>query len=240
MNSTTDFVKLRRKAGRVIAQMCKIVKIFWLNQQQNGFLPPPLLPGNQGQSGILPPPLPLGQLPGQSLLPPPPQLIPGIGSNKQNAGLIPPPALPKDNIIPAAKNQNRAPPVISSNDSVQAPPLLVSGDSGNMPPVSNQNAAGNIETPPPLALWLQMQRENTQPPLLRGQKEMVEPPKLRNNGIEVPPKFQTGNSCVANGQSRAHRNLNVDDLHAPPTKPSPNMLEPVPDFRTPPSPFGKP
>ena len=158
MNSTTDFVKLRRKAGRVIAQMCKRVKIFWLNQQQNGLLPPPLLPGNQGLNGILPPPLPLGQLPGQSLLPPPPQLIPGTGSNKQNAGLIPPPALPKDNVIPAAQNQNRAPPVISSKYSVQAPPLLVSGDSGNMPPVSNQNAASNIETPPPLALWLQMQR----------------------------------------------------------------------------------
>ena len=262
VKSTRDFVKLRRKAGNIIAHMCKRVKIFWLNQQlpppllpgsqgQAGLRPPPLLPINpskQGQTGLLPPPLltgnndnqgqndlrpplSLSHNPDQSLLPQSPQLIPGAGDDKGGSQAnIPPPALPKQSLVPAGQNQNQAPPLANNKDAAQAPPLLISGNSGN--------EAQKIATPPPLDLWLQMQHDKKQPPappLINGQNEMVEPPQIPNSEIVAPPKIPAGDYIMENGQPRAPRNLINDDLTS--SKSTVKMLEPlIPDFKTPPIP----
>lgn len=261
VRTPNDFDRLRSKAGKVIAHMCKKVNIYWLNEQDR----------------LLPPPMQLHQGNGQSFLPPPhfptpTEHIPG--SNQQNQGQVPPEMLSKDILQPILGEKGNALPEQMEG---QAPPEVISKDSVPPPPGQPRTvplpADDKIEAPPPLSLWRQMHQVNKQPqapPMLNEQKELIEPPRISDSEFIAPPIFQSENILELHEppQARIQQNAqnlqgpmpppkvpseddmelhepplaqpqnNVPGLQKPPKRSAEKFLEPLPDLRTPPSPFG--
>ena len=240
VRNTNDFVKLRSKAGKVIAHMCKRAKIFWMNENQNtpqlnGLLPPPMLISSGSDKPLLqPPPLLLGA---SDKAQAPPPLLPIAPVDNAQA---PPPLLPIAPVDHAQAPHPQLPIVpvaqVNNKEAMQEPPMI---------PVGHHDV--NIQTPPPLAVWRQMQAQNKQtqePPLLiNGPDEMKEPPNIQPSEGLAPPVLPGGElieppkTQIDNIAPPKLAEPPSADFHGPPQPRNVNLKEPLPDFRTPPSPF---
>ena len=230
-------------------------------QMSGGLLPPPL-PMNPGNSQTLVEPPPLLPVPneridqdGSPTVNAPPPLLPGASSGSPNGESFPPEATSKETIVaPPMRETENAPPMLSPqnsgspDDKIETPPPLnlwrqmhPENSNTKAPPLLAES--GNEMREPPKLTESEHSGVFIEPPKVQPEKydDLIEPPKLQSNNMvpdfEVPPKRPV--------------QMQPPDFRAPPRinfgPPSDKLLqeravdilEPVPDLRTPPSPFRK-